>query len=313
MVLDIRPAADGDIAGVARVVVDSWRSTFTGLLPADFLDGMSYAQQEQRHRRTFATPDTSYHVATADGAIVGFASGGPTRRPEFSHENELYAIYILPGFQHRNIGSTLFRYVVSDLHSSGRTGLVAVALGLNPYRSFYERLDGVPVNGGTITLGSAVVDQVAYVWEDIAELTIEVVQVTTDEQWRAYHDIRRTILFEARGLTGYDANHPDDHMPGHIPFLLMLGSRAVGAARLDLMADREACVRTVGIRQDFQRKGFGRTLMVHLEALASSHSVEKLVVNAARDAVGFYRALGWTVIDAARDNPVLTKELGTDV
>ncbi|MDP9808114.1 GNAT superfamily N-acetyltransferase [Rhizobium tibeticum] len=202
---------------------------------------------------------------------------------------------------------------MSDLHRSERTGLIAVALGLNPYRGFYERLDGVPMNGGTIMLGSAVVDQVAYLWEDIAELTLEVVNVTTDEQWRAYHGIRRTILFEARGLTGYDANHPDDRMPGHIPLLLMLGSRAVGAARLDLMADREACVRTVAIKQDFQRKGYGRALMVHLEALASSHSVEKLVVNAARDAVGFYRAFGWTIVDAVRDNPVLTKELGTDV
>ncbi len=102
----------------------------------------------------------------------------------------------------------------------------------------------------------------------------------------SYHDIRRTILFEARGLTGYDANHPDDRMPGHIPFLLMLGSRAVGAARLDLMADRKRVFERSESGRISNEKD-GRTLMVHLEALASSHSVEKLVVNAARDAVGF--------------------------
>jgi len=311
MVFDIRPGTEEDIAAVARVVVDAWRSTFAGLLPADFLDKMSYAQQEQRHRRTFATPDTSYYFATADGGTVGFASGGPTRRLEFPQENELYAIYILPGFRHRNIGSLLFRHVVSDLHQSGRTGLIAVALGLNPYRSFYERFEGVAANGGTITLGSAIVDQVAYLWEDIAELTVNVVQVSTDEQWQAYHDIRRTVLFEARGLIGYDANHPDDRMPGHIPLLLMLGSRPVGAARLDLMSDETACVRTVAIKADFQRKGYGRTLMARLEAFASSHGVERLLVNAAQDAVGFYRALGWTVVDAERDNPMLTKEFAS--
>ncbi|MDE8762586.1 GNAT family N-acetyltransferase [Rhizobium sp. CBK13] len=92
----------------------------------------------------------------------------------------------------------------------------------------------------------------------------------------------------------------------------MLGSRAIGAARLDLTGDREACVRTVAIKQDFQRKGYGRTLMARLEALALAHSVEKLIVNAARDAVGFYKAVGWTIVDAARDNPVLMKRLRAD-
>lgn len=313
MVLNIRPAAEGDIAGVARVVVDAWRSTFAGRLPADFLDGMLYAQQEQRHRRTFATPDTSYHVATADGAIVGFASGGPTRRPEFSHENELYAIYILPGFQHRNIGSTLFRYVVSDLHQSGRTGLVAVALGLNPYRSFYERLDGVPVNGGTITSGSVVVDQVAYLWEDLSELAVNVVPVTTHEHWQAYHDIRRTVLFEARGLIGYDADHPDDRMPGHTPLLLIHGRTPIGAARLDLMEDGAARVRTVAIKSEHQGNGYGRILMSCLEKIASRHGVKRLVVNAARDAVGFYEALGWAIVDAARDSPMLIKQIANSL
>ncbi|MGR4842383.1 hypothetical protein ACIPSK_07095 [Rhizobium sp. LARHSG275] len=33
-----------------------------------------------------------------------------------------------------------------------------------------------------------------------------IVEVATPEQWQAYHDIRRTVLFEALGLTGYNAN-----------------------------------------------------------------------------------------------------------
>lgn len=36
------------------------------------------------------------------------------------------------------------------------------------------------------------------------------IKVSTSEQWNDYHDIRRTVLYDARGLTGYDANHPDD-------------------------------------------------------------------------------------------------------
>ncbi|TBZ37082.1 GNAT family N-acetyltransferase [Rhizobium leguminosarum bv. viciae] len=58
-------------------------------------------------------------------------------------------------------------------------------------------------------------------------------------------------------------------------------------------------------------KGYGRMLMAGLEKFASQHRVKRLLVNAARDAVGFYEALGWTVVEADGENPVLTKELRT--
>ncbi|MGO7588114.1 GNAT family N-acetyltransferase [Rhizobium leguminosarum] len=137
-----------------------------------------------------------------------------------------------------------------------------------------------------------------------------VVQVSSYEHWNAYHDIRRAVLFEARGLIGYDANHPDDRRDGHFPLLLLLENTPVGVARLDL-TEQTACVRTVAIRAECQGKGYGRMLMVGLEKFASQHEVKRLLVNAARDAVGFYEALGWTVIEAGGENPVLTKELRT--
>ena len=81
------------------------------------------------------------------------------------------------------------------------------------------------------------------------------------------------------------------------------------SARLDLMDDATACVRTVAIKPEFQRRGFGRALMAGLDKIAAGHGVKRLVVHAARDAVSFYEALGWSVVDAGRDNPLLTKEL----
>ncbi|CAN7256210.1 GNAT family N-acetyltransferase [Rhizobium leguminosarum] len=92
-----------------------------------------------------------------------------------------------------------------------------------------------------------------------------VVQVSADEHWNAYHDIRRTVLFEVRGLTGYDANHPDDRRDGYFPLLLLLKNTPVGAARLDLMDDAAACVRAVASRAECQGKGYGRMLMAGLE------------------------------------------------
>ena len=47
-------------------------------------------------------------------------------------------------------------------------------------------------------------------------------------EWRAYHDIRRRVLFEARGEP-YDENHPDEHASGNYPKLLKhRGPRRLG-------------------------------------------------------------------------------------
>ena len=57
-----------------------------------------------------------------------------------------------------------------------------------------------------------------------------------DDDWVAYHDIRRRILFERRGEFGvYDPNLPDEHAPGHHPKLLVRASTYLGVVRIDVV------------------------------------------------------------------------------
>lgn len=166
--IEIRPATESDIPAIANVLVDTWRSTFRGLLPSDFLDGMSHAHQSERHLRMFRKPEAIYHVATdLQGHIVGFASGGPTRHPDFPYQNELYAIYVLDSHQGSGVGTTLFRTLAGDLHRSGRTGLIVWVLINNPNRGFYERHGGTLIGRQPITLGSATIEEFAYGWDDV--------------------------------------------------------------------------------------------------------------------------------------------------
>jgi ribosomal protein S18 acetylase RimI-like enzyme len=46
--LEIRIASKEDIKGVSRVYVDSWRTTYRGLVPDDYLDELSYEDVEKR-------------------------------------------------------------------------------------------------------------------------------------------------------------------------------------------------------------------------------------------------------------------------
>ena len=165
----IRPATEMDLGAIAKVLVDTWRTTFRGRLPDEFLDGLSYSHQENRHRRTMSLPGTSYVVAVVEPhqEVVGFANGGPNRQQALPQAGELYAIYIRDGWQGRGIGAGMFRAIVAEHQRHGRQSMFAWVLGANPNRSFYERLGGRASAERPIVFGPATVSEVAYVWDDL--------------------------------------------------------------------------------------------------------------------------------------------------
>jgi hypothetical protein len=61
----------------------------------------------------------------------------------------------------------------------------------------------------------------------------ELVSPGDADAWRVYHDIRREVLFEARGQVGvYDGNRPDDRAAGnHAKLQLGLHDQAPRGAR----------------------------------------------------------------------------------
>lgn len=138
----------------------------------------------------------------------------------------------------------------------------------------------------------------------------ELVGVSTPAQWNAFHKIRETILFEARGRFGvYDRNHPDDFNPENQPFLLLRSDQPVGVARLDRLGETRGGIRLVAIDAPMQRQGYGRILMAMVEACALNAGLVRLELNSAPEAVTFYQHLGWQLVDAEREHPLLEKVL----
>ncbi|QSY95261.1 GNAT family N-acetyltransferase [Rhizobium bangladeshense] len=141
----------------------------------------------------------------------------------------------------------------------------------------------------------------------------ELLQVKEVEDWQAYHAIRRHVLFDLRGLDGYDDNHPDEHETSHIPPLLRKDGVALGTVRLDLSNDATGIVRLVAITPEYQRQGLGRILMSEVERLSAKHGLERLEVHAAPDAVPFYEKLGWLMVDAGQSSPLMAKDIQSSV
>lgn len=145
----------------------------------------------------------------------------------------------------------------------------------------------------------------------------EFVTPTNDNEWRAYHDIRRRVLFEGRGQFGvYDENHPDDRAPGHYPKLLNYGGEAIGVVRIDIDGT-VAILRRVAIRPEAQRRGHGRVLLSLAQQFAKAAGCTRLVSFVANDATGFYQRSGFEVGDneslvpTNRESVFMSKKLST--
>src|SRR5437773_2593793 len=79
MVSLVRPAEVEDAAAIAAVHVATWRTTYRGLLPDDFLDSLDESGYEERCRRILVEPSSRVYVAADGPQVVGFASGGRER------------------------------------------------------------------------------------------------------------------------------------------------------------------------------------------------------------------------------------------
>jgi GNAT superfamily N-acetyltransferase len=165
-----------DAAAITKVHVESWRATYKGIVPDDFLARLSYAAREQLWRQVLTDPGSQTVVYVADderGKVVGFVSGGPERSGDPVYTGELYAIYLLAQHQGQGIGRQLAITLVKRLMQDGMTALLLWVLAENPARKFYERLGGRLVYEKTVTIGGVLLTEVAYGWRDAHTLLVK--------------------------------------------------------------------------------------------------------------------------------------------
>ncbi|ALG71223.1 GNAT family acetyltransferase [Azospirillum thiophilum] len=175
----IREAYLTDAAGMARVHVQSWRSTYPGLIPAPFLVGLSEPAAAQRWaaiaearapgQGAFVAVDCA-GLVSAPGTIVGIASYGARRVAVRDHGGEFHALYVLDDAKGMGIGRRLMaamadRFLAADIRSA-----VVWCLRDNPSRWFYERLGGIRVAERPIRFAGTDLVEIAYGWRDLTPL-----------------------------------------------------------------------------------------------------------------------------------------------
>jgi GNAT superfamily N-acetyltransferase len=172
----IRQAALEDAAGIARVHVDTWRTTYRGIVPEEYLANMSYEESEKRWASRLSDSEAKTRIYVAEdeaGHIAGFVCGGPDRDNDPVYKAELYAIYILQAYHGQGIGRRLTLALVEALLQIGLDSMILWVFAVNPARRFYEALGGQLVKSNQFEINGLPIDEVAYAWPNIRTLLKE--------------------------------------------------------------------------------------------------------------------------------------------
>jgi 3-deoxy-manno-octulosonate cytidylyltransferase (CMP-KDO synthetase) len=169
--INYRHATREDIPAVAKVHFESWRGSFAGLVPDEFLNRGSVEKRIKAFEEQF-DKDSLYEMLVAEDAdkgIVGFVDFGEPRG-ENGFDAELYAIYFLPEFQRNGIGSHLLRMCRERLKAHGLNSMCLDSLEVSPFRKFYEKMGGEIVGSASHDLGGVEFKTVYYGWRDLNEI-----------------------------------------------------------------------------------------------------------------------------------------------
>lgn len=166
----IRRAVAADAGAIARVHVDSWRSTYAGIVPEEFLASLNLDDRAEMWGRMLAAEDGLMFVAQEEAAVFGFCCGGKLREDLDSYDAELYAIYLLRENQGKGVGHGLFQALVASLLEAGYAGMALWVLKDNPAARFYEHLGGKQIASKQINIGGANLEEVAYGWPKLEDV-----------------------------------------------------------------------------------------------------------------------------------------------
>ncbi|MGH6991029.1 MAG: GNAT family N-acetyltransferase [Stellaceae bacterium] len=164
----IRPAQIDDVGAIAQIEVETWRTTYAGMLPDRMLIGMSERRQKSSWAGLVRYRPGDVIVAELDGTgVVGFGNCGAQRDPSLPYTGEVFTLYVTPDAQNCGIGRRLIGALFERLLENGRSSALIWVIAANPSRYFYEHVGGKLILTRRIRIAGEPVEAVAYAWPDL--------------------------------------------------------------------------------------------------------------------------------------------------
>jgi 3-deoxy-manno-octulosonate cytidylyltransferase (CMP-KDO synthetase) len=168
-----RQGTVNDIPAISEAYLRSVRGSFTGFLPAEYLDGLSVEGRTNVFSERRSRNEDSYRLLIAEdrsAGVVGFIDYAHKESENFDHDGRIFSFYLVPEFQRRGIGGLLFRQALRRMRGECYGSVCLDTFEANPYRAFYEKLGGRAIGSEKHEGNGQRLPTVVYGWEDLSEI-----------------------------------------------------------------------------------------------------------------------------------------------
>lgn len=109
------------------------------------------------------------------------------------------------------------------------------------------------------------------------------------ELGKSAQGIRDVVFIEEQGISAESEHDERDAFLRHV--VIFVSEVPVATGRLD----EQGKIGRVAVLPAFRKKGFGKLVMTHLEAMAQDGGLKKVIVHAQSPVISFYEDLGYAV------------------
>lgn len=142
MTFEIRRAVLEDASSLANIIVESWRSAYSDLIPKDEI--IKYLDKERRQQQfeKFIADEEIILIQTYDGIPAGLVFANKGNDEQIEYCGSIYSIYILEEYWGKGIGTHLMDEVINILQDEGCKQISLWVYEANiRARRFYEKCD----------------------------------------------------------------------------------------------------------------------------------------------------------------------------
>lgn len=169
--MNIRRAILSDAKGIAKVHVESWKTTYKNIIPDDFLEALSYEQRTDLWIRNISKETNYIFVAeTNQREIIGFADGCKREGNTIENSGDLTSIYLLEEYQKKGAGKQLLKHLFLQFEKLGFDRVFVEVLEENETRFFYEYYGANLFKSKKTIIAGADLTLLIYEWNNVTDV-----------------------------------------------------------------------------------------------------------------------------------------------
>jgi L-amino acid N-acyltransferase YncA len=162
-------ASQDDAPSIASVHIDTWRTTYRGIISDQFLDSLSYKDRQVMWESAITRGGLIY-VVEQENNVVKFVACGKEREGGTPYDGEINAIYLLQGHHGKGWGKQLFLRAIEQLKAQRLKSMMLWVLADNPSLGFYQAMGGKLYTQKEIEIGGETLLEVSYGWENLESI-----------------------------------------------------------------------------------------------------------------------------------------------